>query len=200
MRDINGDGVDDLVTPLSEDASYGGRFDPNLNVYQWGAFDPTSPTYKQATPWIAAKNGPETFFKNAFTLNNSVAINGGNDNGYFKLGYNSIRDKGVMVNSEVNKNIINFAGSLNLTPKLTTSAAINYTRVDGKGRYGTGYGDGNILTNFRQWWQVNADIKELEDAYNRTGAEQNLELFRPRRPDAHLLEQPILGALQKLRK
>lgn len=168
-RDVNGDGVDDLVTPLSEDASYGGRFDPNLNVYQWDAFDPTSPNYRKATPWVAAKNGPEEFFKTAWTLNNSISIDGGNDNGYFKLGYNSIRDKGVLENSEVNKNIVNFAGSLNLTPKLTTTASINYTRVDGKGRYGTGYGDGNVLTNFRQWWQTNVDIKEQKEAFERTG-------------------------------
>ncbi|RSK47679.1 SusC/RagA family TonB-linked outer membrane protein [Hymenobacter rigui] len=168
-RDINGDGVDDLVTPLSEDASYGGKFDPSLMVYQWDSFDPTSPNYKKATPWQAAKNGPEAFFKTAFTLNNSVSIDGGNDNGYFKLGYNNIRDKGVLENSEVNKNIVNFAGSLNLTPKLTTTAAINYTRVDGKGRYGTGYGDGNVLTNFRQWWQTNVDLKEQKAAFERTG-------------------------------
>ncbi|MBT2557303.1 SusC/RagA family TonB-linked outer membrane protein [Hymenobacter sp. ISL-91] len=179
LRDIDGDGVRDRVTPLSEDASYGARFDPNLNIYQWGSFDPTSPTFKQATPWVAAANGPEDFFETALTLNNSVAINGGNESGYFKLGYNSIRDKGVLDNSEVNKNIVNFAGSLNLTPKLTTSASVNYSRVDGKGRYGTGYGDGNILTNFRQWWQVNADIKELEDAYNRTGQNKTWNYASP---------------------
>ncbi|GAB3306421.1 SusC/RagA family TonB-linked outer membrane protein [Hymenobacter tenuis] len=178
-RDIDGDGTDDLVTPLSEDASYGARFDPNLNVYQWDSFDPTSPTYRKATPWVAAKNGPEEFFKTAVTLNNSISIDGGNDNGYFKLGYNNIRDKGVLENSEVNKNIVNFAGSLNLTPKLTTSASINYTRVDGKGRYGTGYGDGNVMTNFRQWWQTNVDLKEQKAAYERTGQNKTYNYSDP---------------------
>ncbi|SNR40925.1 SusC/RagA family TonB-linked outer membrane protein [Hymenobacter mucosus] len=178
-RDINGDGVNDLVTPLSEDASYGAAFDPNLNVYQWGSFDPTSPTYNQATPWVAGKNGPEEFFKTALTLNNSVSIDGGNENGYFKLGYNNIRDKGVLENSEVNKNIVNFAGSLNLTPKLTTTASINYTRVDGKGRYGTGYGDGNVMTNFRQWWQTNVDIKEQKEAFERTGQNRTWNYSSP---------------------
>ncbi|GGG55406.1 SusC/RagA family TonB-linked outer membrane protein [Hymenobacter glacieicola] len=178
-RDIDGDGVKDLVAPLSEDASYGGRFDPNLNVYQWDSFDPTSPNYQKATPWVAAKNGPEEFFKTALTLNNSISIDGGNDAGYFKLGYNNIRDKGVLENSEVNKNIVNFAGSLNLTPKLTTSASINYTRVDGKGRYGTGYGDGNVLTNFRQWWQTNVDLKEQKAAFERTGQNKTYNYSDP---------------------
>ncbi|HUM66732.1 MAG TPA: TonB-dependent receptor plug domain-containing protein [Chitinophagaceae bacterium] len=38
--DANGDGIDDLVVPTSEDASYGQKFDPNLMVYHWDAFDP----------------------------------------------------------------------------------------------------------------------------------------------------------------
>ncbi len=168
-RDVNGDGVDDLVAPLSEDASYGGRFDPNLQVYQWDAFDPSSPNFGKARPWVAADNGPEAFFKTALTLNNSITVDGGGDNGTFKLGYSSIRDKGVLENSEVNKNIVNFGGSLNLTPKLTVSSSVNYSRVDGKGRYGTGYGDGNVITNFRQWWQTNVDLKEQKAAFERTG-------------------------------
>jgi len=154
---------------FSSDASVGPRFDPNRLVYQWNAFTPGSPNFGRATPWVAAENDPTDFFKTAVTLNNSITIDGGNDNGYFKLGYNSVRDKGILPNSEVNKNIVNFAGSLNLTPRLTTSAAVNFSQVSGRGRYATGYsGDlsDNLMTNFRQWWQTNVDIKELEEAYN----------------------------------
>ncbi len=43
---MNGDGVRDLVTPTSEDASWGAPFDPNKQVYLWDAFDPASPYYK----------------------------------------------------------------------------------------------------------------------------------------------------------
>ncbi|GAB3872762.1 SusC/RagA family TonB-linked outer membrane protein [Hymenobacter segetis] len=167
LRDVQGNGKEELVAPLSEDASYGGAFNPSLLVYQWDSFDPTSPNYRKATPWVNAANGAATFFETASTLNNSVTIDGGNDNGYFKLGYNRVDDRGVMPNSKIAKNIINFAGSLNLTPRLTTSASINYTNVKGQGRYGTGYGDGNIITNMRQWWQTNVDIKDQKAAYER---------------------------------
>ena len=166
-RDIQGSGKEELVAPMSEDASYGGAFNPGLLVYQWDSFDPTSPTYKKATPWVVGENGPATFFQTASTLNNSVMIDGGNENGYFKLGYNRSDDRGVMPNSKITKNIINFSASLNLTPKLTVSAAVNYTNLQGLGRYGTGYGDGNILTNMRQWWQTNLDMSALKTAYDR---------------------------------
>ncbi|WP_282117629.1 hypothetical protein, partial [Cellulophaga baltica] len=35
LYDVDGDGIDDLTTPFTEDASYGAAFDPNLLVYQW---------------------------------------------------------------------------------------------------------------------------------------------------------------------
>ncbi|WP_046244488.1 SusC/RagA family TonB-linked outer membrane protein, partial [Hymenobacter terrenus] len=160
-----GDGT--LVVPTSEDASYGGRFDPNLLVRQWGSFTPGSPTFGQATPWVTAANDPSTFFKTAISSLNSVTIDGGTEKGTFKLGYTNSIERGTLPNSKIVKDIINFGASLNLTPKLTTSATVNFSRVNGLGRYGTGYGSENLMTNFRQWWQTNVDIKEQKDAYFR---------------------------------
>ncbi|PJJ47926.1 SusC/RagA family TonB-linked outer membrane protein [Hymenobacter chitinivorans] len=155
------------VVPTQEDASYGGPFDGHL-VYQWDAFSPGSPNFGKATPWVAAANGPSTFFEDAVSTLNSISVDGGNDQGFFKLGYNNNVDKGILPNSKITKNMVNFAGSLNLTPKLTTSASVNYTRIDGLGRYGTGYGSENVMTNFRQWWQTNVDVKAQKEAYERT--------------------------------
>jgi hypothetical protein len=66
--DADGDGVDDLVVPTTEDASFGARFDPNLMVFQWDAFDPTSPNYLKKTPWVAAKNDPTEFFETPYSI------------------------------------------------------------------------------------------------------------------------------------
>ncbi|MBP7821669.1 MAG: SusC/RagA family TonB-linked outer membrane protein [Saprospiraceae bacterium] len=167
-RDINGDGTDDLVTPTSEDASWGAKFDPALNVYQWDAFDPGNPNYGKATPWVAAQNDPNSFFEDAFGTNNGVSIDAGlNGKGYFKLGYNYITDKGILPNSNINKNLINFGAGYDIAKNLRASAAINYTSIKGKGRYGTGYDPKNLMTNFRQWWQTNVDILAQKDAYER---------------------------------
>ncbi len=168
-RDINGDGQKDLVTPTSEDASYGGRFDPNLMVYQWDAFDPTSPNYNQSRPWLPAANAPSAFFENPVSTSNSVMVDGGSDRGYFKLGYTRNTEEGILPNSKLIKNFINFGAGYNITPKLTASAVVNVTDVDGRGRYGTGYDANNLMGNFRQWWQTNVDVLSLRDAYFRTG-------------------------------
>ena len=39
--DVDGDGVDDLIVPTYEDASYGAKFD-GTSVYQWDSFVPES--------------------------------------------------------------------------------------------------------------------------------------------------------------
>lgn len=166
--DVDGDGVPDQVAPMLEDASYGAAFDPSLLIYQWDAFDPTSPNYKKARPWVGAANDPTKLFETALSSNQSIYVDGGSDRGSFKLGYTRNDDKGILPNSKITKNLINFGGTYNITPKLTAGATINFSNIEGKGRYGTGYDDKNLMTNFRQWWEVNVDVKEQKEAYFRT--------------------------------
>jgi TonB-linked SusC/RagA family outer membrane protein len=166
-RDINGDGTKDLVTPTSEDASYGARFDPNLMVYQWDAFDQEGPNYQKARPWQVANSTPIDFFRDALTTSNSVVFDGGNDRGWFKLGYTKNTDKGILPNSKLNKDLVNLGAQYNVTDKFSVSGSINFSKVDGYGRYGTGYDSKNLMGGFRQWWQMNVDIKEQEAAYKR---------------------------------
>lgn len=157
-----------LVVPMSEDASYGHAFNPKLMVYQWDAFDTSSPNYHKARPWVAAANDPTTFFRKSFSSNHSIYINGGTDKGSFKLGYTRTDDWGIIPNSYQNKNMLDFGSTLNITDALTAGGTINFTNTNATGRYGTGYtGFGNVMTNFRQWWETNVDIKELKDAYFR---------------------------------
>ncbi|WP_460891764.1 SusC/RagA family TonB-linked outer membrane protein [Rufibacter soli] len=166
-RDMDGDGKVDLVVPFTEDASYGAPFDPNLLVFQWNSLDPTSPQYRKATPWVGAKNDPNYFFEKAVSVNNSVVLDGGNENASFKLGFTRNEDKGILPNSNLTKNMINFGASYTVSPKLTTNASVNFTKVEGLGRYGTGYSSFNPMQSFRQWWQTNVDMKEQKDAYFR---------------------------------
>jgi TonB-linked SusC/RagA family outer membrane protein len=165
--DVNGDGTKDYVTPTTEDASYGIKFDPNLMVYQWDAFDKAGPNYHKARPWVAAKNNPTNFYISPVSTNNSIMLDGATDKGSYKLGYTRNDENGVLPNSNVKKNIVNFGASYNLTEKITASASANYSKIDGRGRFGTGYNGRNVNQNFRQWYQANVDLKEQKDAYFR---------------------------------
>lgn len=162
--DVDGDGTAELVVPFTEDASQGQLFDESLNVVQWDYFDPNSPNYHKETPWKSAENGPEYFLSNSLTLKNSVDVNGGSDVSTFRIAYTNLHQTGIMPNSSLDKNSFNFSGSYDILKNLKVSAGANYYKTNGKGRNHTGYSE-NIMSMFRQWFQTNVDMKDLEAAY-----------------------------------
>ncbi|GJM28882.1 MAG: SusC/RagA family TonB-linked outer membrane protein [Cyclobacteriaceae bacterium] len=183
--DVNGDGVDDFVVPTTEDGSYGGKFDPNLMVYTYDSFIPESDRYLQPSPWVAAENTPVDFFETANTFNNSIALTGGDEKANFRLSYTNYTATGVMPNSEMKRNNVSFNGSTQLTDKFKVSTGINFNVNDNIGRNSTGYG-GNMMGEFRQWWQTNVDVKRQKDLYFKT--KRNVT-WNPIGPPAEL--QPI---------
>lgn len=162
--DFNGDGNQDLVVPFTEDASFGQKFDPNLMVFQSASLYPESPYYNQKTPWVASKNDPGTFFQTGVTWNNNVVVSGGGERSTFRLSYTNFNQKGIVENSEVKRNNFLLSGSHRVTDKLSVTASANYIDTRSKGRNGTGYSQ-NIMSMFRQWYQMNVDVQEQRDLY-----------------------------------
>ncbi|MDD5185970.1 MAG: SusC/RagA family TonB-linked outer membrane protein, partial [Paludibacter sp.] len=168
LNDVNGDGVKVLTTPYYEDASRGEKFDPNLMVYQWDAFDPASPNYGKATPWVASgANGPISLFETGVSTSNNIDISGGDKNTTYRFSYTNFSQKGIMPNSFLNKNNAVFNGSHNITDKLKITTSATYTNTAGKGRPSTGYSD-NIMSSFRQWSQTNVDYTMQKLMYEKT--------------------------------
>jgi TonB-linked SusC/RagA family outer membrane protein len=161
-----GSGVGPVVR-YQDDASYGPKFDPNLNVYQWDAIDPFHPNYGKMRPWVAAENDPTSFYETGVNSNQSIVVSGGGDKTTFNLGYTRNDIKGNLPNSFIDKDLFNFNGTYDATDKLTVGASANYSRTVGMGRYGTGYNGNNPNQQFRQWWQTNVDIEEQKEAYFR---------------------------------
>jgi len=169
-RDINGDGINDIVAPTSSEASFGAAFDPSLMVYQWNAFTPYSNNYQKATPWVSAKNGPITFFETPISYNNSFSIEDGNEKSSFTLNYNNFKQEGLMPNSNMMKNSLSAKMTHQFTDKLSGTAFSSYTNNSTVGRNDTTWGD-NVVYGFRDWWQTNVDIQELKQVYERSGGQ-----------------------------
>jgi len=164
FEDINGDGIDDQVENYVDDASYGPAFDPNLFIYQWNSFDPASPNYLQRLPYIAAENGPITFFETPITLTNSISVSNGLENGSYRLSYTKLDQSGLLPNSTLDRHNFILSGTFDVSEKLTASGFANYIKTEALGRNSTGYND-NVVGNFKQWWAVSTDIKQQRDIY-----------------------------------
>lgn len=167
-EDVNGDGNPDLVVPYTEDASYGPAFNSGLNVYQWDAFVPGHKNFGKATPWVGAgDDGPVTFFNKAWGTTNGVTVEGSTDKGNIRVSYANNYQTGILPNSSMKKNNFGFGGGINLNDNLRVDASANYVRNEATGRNATGY-NGNIVTNFRQWWQTNVKLSEQKAIYDQT--------------------------------
>lgn len=172
-RDVDGDGTPDKIGNYYDDASFGPKFDSNTMVYQWDAFVEGSPNFGEPTPWVAAENTPIDFFETGTNFTNSIQIDGGFEDGFYSFGYNQNNTTGVMPNSKLDKNKLNFSAGYDVSNKLQVSGSIQYTRTDGTARPATGYS--TTLSLFRQWWATNVDVQQQRKAYfrNRTNETWN---------------------------
>jgi TonB-linked SusC/RagA family outer membrane protein len=159
------------LVPTTEDASFGAAFDPTLMVYQWDAIDPTSVYYQTERPWVAAKNGPITYFNHPVSNSQSILLTNSYAQGTYKLSYTRDNENGILPNSNMSKNILGFAATYNILKNLTVGGEANYYDLPTIGRYGTGYSgqdQPNPMMQFREWWEMNVDMQELKQAYFRT--------------------------------
>jgi outer membrane receptor protein involved in Fe transport len=138
-------------------------------VYTWESLYPELSTYGQKSPHVAGANNPLYFFEQSATMNNSVAIDGGNDNGSFRLSATQFSTKGIVPGSSLKRNNFSFTGSLKASDKLTVSTTAQFIQQAGRGRYGTGYDSRNPNQSFRQWFNIGVDMAKQKEAYELTG-------------------------------
>tara|TARA_R110002020_G_scaffold37072_1_gene111752 strand:+ start:32163 stop:35726 length:3564 start_codon:yes stop_codon:yes gene_type:complete len=171
--DVDGDGIEDLVTPATAYGSYGAPFDPSLLVYQWDSFYLGSPNYLVPTPWEAPKDKLISFFETPITLTNSVSLEGSGDRANYRISYTKFDQEGIMPNSNISRDNIAVSTSFNVSEKLRASATANYIKTDALGRNKTGNetgaNAGNPIASMRKYWAMNVGIQELKDAYFNTG-------------------------------
>lgn len=180
QRDVNGDGVMDLVSPSTAYGSYGAPFDSSLMVYQWDSFYPESPNYMKPTPWEAPKDDLISFFETPITLVNSISLSGSGQKSNYRISYTNFEQDGIMPNSNISRNNVSINTGFDLDDRLKASASANYIKTDALGRNRTGnesaFGNGgNVVATMRKYWANNVGIQELKDAYFSTG--RNIDPF-----------------------
>lgn len=163
--DVDGDGNQDIVLPVQDDASFGLEVDPSLQVYDWESVFPELPWYGQSKPYEVPETRAMSFWEQSVTRNNSFAIDGGGENSSFRLSATNFTQSGIVPGSRIGRDNVSFSGRFNASDKLTVSAKANYIKNTGKGRYGTGYDSRNPNQAFRQWYIATTDMERQKIAY-----------------------------------
>jgi TonB-linked SusC/RagA family outer membrane protein len=148
------------IVAFGVDESWGPALD-GRPVRQYYSYYPEFPEfYNKTTPWEAHPDNVKDFYQLGIQNSNSIALTGGNEKGTFRLAYTNLNARGIMPNSELDRNTINFNGSLNLTSKLSASVGVNYINSEATGRPEQGYSD--VIVQFNSFGQRQVDMDILD--------------------------------------
>ncbi|WKK83262.2 TonB-dependent receptor plug domain-containing protein [Marivirga arenosa] len=188
--DLDGDGVDEQIVNTADDASWGAKFDPNLEVVHWDALFLGEDNYGETRPWVAGEAGIEEFFETGVSLRNNISVSGGTEKATYRLSYTNEDTKGIVPNSSMKSNKVALNASLEMTEKLKISTSVNYVGNDVIGRYGTGYSGTNVMQSFGQWFQTNLDFNRLKNYKDEAGNQRAWNLAGPSDPRGYYFNNP----------
>ncbi len=164
----------DLLPTYAVDESWGPKYEGQMYRpwYSWNE-EYIPEWYGKSVPWVAQEDNVKDFYKTGQTWTTNVAMTGGDENNFFRLSYTNMSQHGVYPNSKLDKNTINFSGSAKLGDKLTAFTNINYIKLKGKARPGTGYDGNSIMNSFNQWFQRQVDMDKCEQYWTNPDGTQN---------------------------
>ena len=163
-----GAGVNDNI-----DESWGPRLDQGTSIAQHDS--PTANGFRGGdshpsvgrgditpTPWTSAPNNIDDFFETGYTLSNNVALTGANEDGSFRLSYTNLANKGILPNTDLERNTLNLSAQYNLTDKLKATASVNYITSGSDNRANNSYGTENIMYLW-VWFGRQIEMNSLRD-------------------------------------
>ncbi len=161
-QEINGQTYNIVEYQLDE--SWGPKYNPNISVLHWDAFDPDdAANYLRPRPWVAPENDAETFFDTGVSYNNSVAFSKSFDGTSARIAYSNLYVDGFFPNSKLNKSSFNTDISTKFSDKLSAKGNITYVNTNAFNRPEVGYGDNSVMQKMLQWGQRQLDYSRLKN-------------------------------------
>jgi TonB-linked SusC/RagA family outer membrane protein len=157
------DGNDQSYGPKLDGRTTGCTFTPGTSTYD----SQPCMQFTGAGPWIAHPDNVYSFFKTGVTSNAYGSLNGGIDAAAARLSVGAENTKGYIPNEMLRKFTTQISGTLDISSKLTTTAALSYAKNSGTDRPGVGYNQG-ILEQFI-WFGRQVDMDALHAFYDKFG-------------------------------
>lgn len=115
-----------------------------------------------STPWVADKDNLKNFFETGTTFTNNVALVGGNKDGDFRLNYTNLNQKGMVPNTDLERNTVSLSGGYNFTSKLSARAYVSYINGVSDNRPSISYGTENIMYLFNCWLPASVQVSDMK--------------------------------------
>jgi TonB-linked SusC/RagA family outer membrane protein len=148
------------------DESWGARLDIGLKLPQFNSPYTLNaqglPVYEN-TPWISQPTNTRDYFITGLTFDNSVEVYGQGEKTTARLGLSSMTATGTIPNTDLTRYSVNFAGSLQLSKRLSTKSTISYVKNFSENLPGGGYSSDNVMQSIGGWFGRQVDMKALKD-------------------------------------
>ncbi len=145
-----------LAGSAGTDESWGAPMDGRL-VRQWWTGTDVAPLTPQPNNW-------EEYWNTGSTINNSIALSGGNDKGFFRLSLGRVDQKGIMYYNDYHRNNFRINSGYNLTKNLSITMAGEYIKTGARNR---GYTAGQqfIWSHRSVSWEQLRNYEQYEDVH-----------------------------------
>lgn len=153
-------GLDYYSVPAADSYWVGPALDKGMLAYQWPFFDANGDL--TARELVSHPDNYKDFFQTGYTTTNGVSIVDANEKMNYRLSYNNMQNKGIIPNSDLNKNSISLNSSLKVIDNLTVSSSLNFTVSGADNRPSTQERGANPL---QYLYDLNShiDIDDLRD-------------------------------------
>ncbi|WP_372948143.1 SusC/RagA family TonB-linked outer membrane protein [Mariniphaga sp.] len=129
--------------PVGDSYWVGPELDKGMMAYQWPYFNENGEL--EARPLVSHPDNYKDFFNTGITTTNGFAITDAKERLNYRLSYNNMQHKGIIPNSDLNKNTISLSSSLKIVEKLTLGSSINFTTSGADNRPSTSNRGANPL-------------------------------------------------------
>lgn len=135
------------------------------------------------------------FFETGVRITNNISVSGGSSNASYRVGLLNTNRKGVLPNSTLDKNGINFSGALSHSDKFTSRISFNYVNTQSDGIPALGYSatQGNAVQSFNQWFQRQVDMEKLQDYRTDEGVPVTWNIRSPSNPTPLYWDSPYFA-------
>ncbi len=145
-----------LAGSAGTDESWGSPMDGRL-VRQWW-------TGTEVAPLTPHPNNWEEYWNTGSTINNSVALSGGNDKGFFRLSLGRVDQKGIMYYNDFNRTNFRINSGYNLTKNLNITMSGEYIKAGATNRSYTS-GQQFIWAHRSVSWDQLRDYESYQDVH-----------------------------------
>ncbi|MEG0519150.1 MAG: SusC/RagA family TonB-linked outer membrane protein, partial [Bacteroidales bacterium] len=162
------------IVDYATDESWGPKYDPNIKVLQWNAFDEWDTNhYLKETPWVYPEHDYKSYYELGTNLQNNFQISKAGEWGSFRMSYTNNRITGISPESKMWKNTFSMSGNANFNKYLDGWATVNYSNTSARGRQETGYGERNPSQKMWQWIHTSLDYEDMKAYMNPDGSQRS---------------------------